>query len=570
MDLSIIIPARNEMFLAKTVENILENIEGDKTEIIVVLDGKWADPPIPVHEKVTVVYLPESVGHREATNIGARISQAEYVLKIDAHCAVGEGFDVKMMEEMKDDWTMVPLMRNLHAFDWICTFCNWRTYQRPTPKKCPHCGNKVKRDIIWKPRSSPNSMSFCFDNTLKFQYFGDFKKRPESKVNPNETLSIQGSCFMATRDKYFELNLCDETWGTWGQQGVEVACKTWLSGGKLMCNKNTWYAHLFRTQGGDFSFPYKLRGKHTKKTRKLSREIIFNNRLETQVKPFSWLLEHFWPVSGFRKGGDGKTKIPFWTEEDLQKQKEREKENWPPKKKKKELTKGIVYYTDNQLPLRIARRCQKNLLKMKLPIFSASLKPMPHFGKNVHLPLKRGYLAMFRQILAGIEVADTDIIFFAEHDVLYHPSHFDFVPPKRDRFYYNTNVWRVRENDGFAVRTDDCRQASGLCAYRDLLLDHYRKRVEMVEKMAKELDEKKFNRFIRRLGFEPGTHGRIKEFANLKSDRWESEHPNVDIRRGGAVTRSKWRPEDYRNKRFAKGWQETKDIPSWGRFKDFF
>ena len=45
-DLSILIPARNEMFLARTIEDILTNIEGN-TEIIAILDGCWADPPIP-------------------------------------------------------------------------------------------------------------------------------------------------------------------------------------------------------------------------------------------------------------------------------------------------------------------------------------------------------------------------------------------------------------------------------------------------------------------------------------------------------------------------------------------
>ena len=35
-DLSILIPARNEMFLGKTIENILENAEAD-TEIIAIL-----------------------------------------------------------------------------------------------------------------------------------------------------------------------------------------------------------------------------------------------------------------------------------------------------------------------------------------------------------------------------------------------------------------------------------------------------------------------------------------------------------------------------------------------------
>ena len=40
-ELSILIPSRNEMFLAKTIEDLIENKRG-KTEIIAVLDGQWA------------------------------------------------------------------------------------------------------------------------------------------------------------------------------------------------------------------------------------------------------------------------------------------------------------------------------------------------------------------------------------------------------------------------------------------------------------------------------------------------------------------------------------------------
>ena len=42
-DLSVLIPARNEMFLTRTVENLLENIEGD-TEVIAICDGYWPEP----------------------------------------------------------------------------------------------------------------------------------------------------------------------------------------------------------------------------------------------------------------------------------------------------------------------------------------------------------------------------------------------------------------------------------------------------------------------------------------------------------------------------------------------
>ena len=123
--LSILIPARNEMFLARTIEDILENSEAD-IEIIAVLDGQWAEPPIPQHEKVNIVYVPEAIGQRAATNLGARIAKGKYLMKLDAHCSFDKGFDRKMiefMEEQGDDVTAVPIMRNLWAFDWKCYHC---------------------------------------------------------------------------------------------------------------------------------------------------------------------------------------------------------------------------------------------------------------------------------------------------------------------------------------------------------------------------------------------------------------------------------------------------------------
>ena len=74
-DLSILIPSRNEMFLARTIEDLLQNIRG-KTEIIAVLDGQWAKPGINDHKDVTVIYHSESIGQRAATNEAARLSRA--------------------------------------------------------------------------------------------------------------------------------------------------------------------------------------------------------------------------------------------------------------------------------------------------------------------------------------------------------------------------------------------------------------------------------------------------------------------------------------------------------------
>lgn len=306
-ELSILIPSRNEMFLKNTIEDILKNKEAD-TEIIAVLDGEWADPPVKQHPDVNIIYMPESVGQRAATNLACKLSRAKYVIKVDAHCSFDKGFDRKMIETFKetgDNVTMVPIMRNLWAFDWNCRECNWKKYQGPTPTKCERCGGtKIRQKMKWIGKHNPQSTSYCFDSTPHFQYFEDWKHRPQYIKNRKEkglteTMSLQGSCFMLTREKYWELDICDETMGSWGNQGIETACKTWLSGGRVLCNHKTWYAHLFRTQGGDFSFPYRQSGNEVARTKARVKSLLWNSEWPLQKKPVSWLVERFWPVAGW-------------------------------------------------------------------------------------------------------------------------------------------------------------------------------------------------------------------------------------------------------------------------------
>ncbi|MEK7112153.1 MAG: glycosyltransferase, partial [Patescibacteria group bacterium] len=81
-DLSVVIPARNEEWLSKTIQDILEHKEG-KTEIIATLDGAWANPGIPQHPDVNIIYVPVATGQRAATNIAVKLSKAKYVMKVD-------------------------------------------------------------------------------------------------------------------------------------------------------------------------------------------------------------------------------------------------------------------------------------------------------------------------------------------------------------------------------------------------------------------------------------------------------------------------------------------------------
>jgi hypothetical protein len=220
------------------------------------------------------------------------------------------------------------------------------------------------------------------------------------------------------------------------------------------------------------------------------------------------------------------------------------------------MTKGIIYYSDcrgDQALLEAARAQLSRAAGKAMPIVSCTLRPLA-FGFNVCLDMERGHLTMFRQILTALEMSTADVIFHCEHDVLYHPSHFNFEPSARDRFYYNQHTWRVDRETGRALFYY-CNQVSGLCADRQLLIDHYRRLVRHVVAHG----------FDRALGYEPGTNRRQREFgASAPVETWMSPQPNVDIKTEFCLTKGRWSQEQFRNKSTCQGWTESDRVPGWG------
>jgi len=186
--------------------------------------------------------------------------------------------------------------------------------------------------------------------------------------------------------------------------------------------------------------------------------------------------------------------------------------------------KAIVYYTNNE----IEGSNLDNMVRDKLtesagdiPIISVSQKPIK-FGKNICVGEKpRKHKSIYEQILAGLEeLPDDTYVFFAEHDVLYHESHFADAPSestKRDQVNYNTNCYRCISN-GFSRRelpSKALSQCSGL-----------------VGTMKSAIKEK--HSLLIHSGRE-GIGGRIEPGAGrgcswLDINTYESEMPNVDIR----------------------------------------
>ena len=563
-DLSILIPARNEYYydidlLYETVTNVLANTS-KRTELVVCLDGYWPKQPLPVDPRLRVIHHNQSIGQRAATNEAARVSSGEYLCKLDAHCALDSNFDEKLLATFEPHWTVVPGQYNLQVFEWKCKKCGWTKDQSPKPAKCESCGSRFLKQVkIWQPRDGKEGRrraythSWRFDSTLTFQYWGayaadekhcnkhDTPFRPETQQPIHDTMCLLGACWAIRRDRYFDLNICDESFGSWGSQGVEVAIKTWTSGGELKVNQNTWFAHFFRV--GGINFPYPDGGRKERAVAR-SKALFLENKWEKQVYPLSWLIEKFAPVPDWSDGN------PVWEQVKAAGHKFNFSYERTVLLKPKKITKAALYYTCNSHDPTLELAARNNLKRATNghEIGCVALQRTDFGDWTIVLDREKSGGTMHYQILAGLERSTADYVFLCESDVFYSPSHFEFTPPDDSVIYYNTNVWRVRYSDGHAVRTKGLQQVSGICANRQLLLAHYRKRIEIIERNGGVFD-------VKRMAYEPGTRGR---FGDEKIANWSSPYPNLDITgHGNTLTTPHFSVESFRNKKFAEGWMEN-------------
>lgn len=229
------------------------------------------------------------------------------------------------------------------------------------------------------------------------------------------------------------------------------------------------------------------------------------------------------------------------------------------------LTKGAIFYTDNRPKEFILRACREQIKEaFKGKIVSVSLAPV-ELGENIVLQgYERGYPTMVRQIFMALDALDTDIVFFLEHDVLYHPSHFDFTPPKPDVYYYNLNNWRWGVKEDYAITYDNLKSLSQMCTYRKTALEHYRKRLEYIEKKGLDKIPGHEPKWARVMGYEPGTKARRKGgFSDESFDVWKSELPNIDIRHRHTFSPPKYTLDSFKHPPENFRQEKLENIPYW-------
>lgn len=276
--LSIVLPSRNERFLTKTVVDLLKKAQGD-IEIIAVLEGYWPDPPLPEDPRVHILHNSVATGMRNAINAGVAMSTGEYIMKLDGHCMVGEGFDVILKADCDRDWIVVPRRLSLEPEEWTI-LDNGKAPVDYHYLSFPFQADKPGRGLhgtVWTDRA---------------------RKRQDILID--EEMSSQGSCWFLHRDHWNKLigpMQCDG-YGRFAQEFQELGNKTWLSGGKVMVNKKTWYAHLHK--GSKYGRGYSMSSGEMNRGVQYAVEFWVYNQWNPQwgkqVHSFEWLIEKFWPV----------------------------------------------------------------------------------------------------------------------------------------------------------------------------------------------------------------------------------------------------------------------------------
>jgi glycosyltransferase involved in cell wall biosynthesis len=225
--LSCIIPARNEPYLKQTIQDLLDKCTGE-IEIIIILDGYWSKTSdIVTDKRVNYVHFEEPRGMRNGINIGVSLARGDYIMKCDAHCMFEKGFDEIILKDIKDNWVVVPRRYPLDVEKW--------EIEKRTDDKYPidyeYIDYHDLHGVQWIERRNKNK-----------------------DIMIDETMTAQGSCWIMSKKHFENIEGLDEkAYGSFFLEFQEISFKTWLSGGAVMVNKNTWYAHWHKIGGRGYN-----------------------------------------------------------------------------------------------------------------------------------------------------------------------------------------------------------------------------------------------------------------------------------------------------------------------------
>ncbi len=271
-DLSIIIPSRNDIYLSRTVNDIFVKATGD-IEVIVVLDGATKYPLPASNSRLKYIKKPKSRGMRSAINDASIVAKGKYLLKTDSHCLFAEGFDEELIKDCDDDWVVIPRRYTFSSDSWervpntVVDYhyisCPWNNERMFVSICCPWISRTIEKG-----------------NTVL-----------------DDTMTFQGSVWMMSADHFRNQlhRLSEEGYGTFASEPQEISNKTWLGGGRVVVNKNTWYAHL-KPGTASINRGYNLADVNMYQGLIYSAHYWAENEWEGRIHDFDWLIDKFWPL----------------------------------------------------------------------------------------------------------------------------------------------------------------------------------------------------------------------------------------------------------------------------------
>jgi len=269
---SALVLSRNEVFLKETVDDLFNKATGD-FEVIVVLDEK--DQYLKPRKNLIVHKKKGKPGLRSAINQAIDVASGKYVIKTDAHCMFGEGFDEILKAECEDNWVVIPRRYSLLPEEWK------RNFSRPII------------DYEYFP--------FPYRVLTSVRSGGKWYERATDRkeLMLDETMAMQGSCWFTTKKHMKNIGgykVDTSTGDEFVLESEELANKTWLSGGKCMMNKRTWYAHLHKGSRGRGYF---LSSAAMKRQRVFHIDYWMHDRWPKATRTMEWFVSQFWPIPGW-------------------------------------------------------------------------------------------------------------------------------------------------------------------------------------------------------------------------------------------------------------------------------
>lgn len=263
---SVLIPARNEPYLSRTVEECLSKAYGD-VEVVVTLDGCDAD--LKPDRRLKVIRKLQPEGMRAAINSAAAVATGDFLFKLDAHCLLSEGYDEALQSECDSDWIVVPRRYRLDVDKW--------------------CIREDKPDPV-----DYHYLSYPYNDKNPGLHGTEWKERARARkdIPLDDEMSSQGSAYFMSRRHWDRLDGLDAAgYGQFIQEFQEIGMKTWLGGGEVKVNKSVFYAHWHKPSRG-----YSLSKYEALAGTKYSTEYWMGNKWPARKYNLSWLIAKFWPV----------------------------------------------------------------------------------------------------------------------------------------------------------------------------------------------------------------------------------------------------------------------------------